>query len=67
MQQQRRFHPTAPPLDQRLTQEAERLWKEAKGTRPGIERERLVRRARQAETAARINEWLTSPGPQAPR
>ena len=61
MQQQRRFNPTAPPLDQRLIEEAQRLRKEARGTHPGIERERLIRRARQAETAARISEWLTSP------
>ena len=61
MQQQRRFNPTAPPLDQRLIEEAQRLRKEARGTHPGIERDRLIRRARQAETAARISEWLTSP------
>jgi hypothetical protein len=66
MQQQRRFNQTA-PLDQRLIQEAQRLRKEARGTHPGIERERLIRRARQTETAARISEWLTSPGLQAPR
>ena len=40
MQQQRRFNPTAPPLDQRLIEEAQRLRKEARGTHPGIERER---------------------------
>ena len=55
------------PLDQRLSQEAERLRKEAKGTPPGIERERLIRLARQAETASHMQEWLTSPGLQAPR
>jgi hypothetical protein len=67
MQQQRRFNPTAPPLDQRLIEEAQRLRKEAKGTHPGIERDRLIRRARQAETAARLSEWLASPRLQAPR
>ncbi len=67
MQQQRRFNPTAPPLDQRLIEEAQRLRKEAKGTHPGIERDRLIRRARQAETAARISEWLTPPRLQVPR
>jgi hypothetical protein len=65
-QQQRRFNPTAPPLDQRLIEEAQRLRKEARGTHPGIERERLIRRARQAETPARITEWLTSARPAAP-
>jgi hypothetical protein len=34
--------------------------------RPGIERDRLIRLARQAETAAHMHEWLTSPGLQAP-
>jgi predicted trehalose synthase len=65
MQQQRRINQTA-PLDQRLIEEAQRLRKEARGTHPGIERERLIRRARQAETAAHMQEWLTSPGLQSP-
>ena len=64
--QRRRFKQTA-PLDQRLTQEADRLRKEAQGKPPGIERERLIRRARQAETAAHIQEWLTSPGLRTPQ
>lgn len=29
-----------------------------------IERDRLIRRARQAETGSRMNRWLTSPGGQ---
>jgi len=66
MQQRRTFKQTA-PLDQRLEEQAKRLRKEAKSTPRGVEREKLIRRAREAETAARINEWLTSPGLQAPR
>jgi 3'-phosphoadenosine 5'-phosphosulfate sulfotransferase (PAPS reductase)/FAD synthetase len=50
-----------------LAEEAAKLRKEARGTPPGIERERLLRRARQAETASRMNEWLTSPGLQSPK
>lgn len=46
---QRRSFKQFAPLDQRLSQEAERLRKEATGTPPGIEREKLIRRARQAE------------------
>jgi hypothetical protein len=61
----RRFKQTA-SLEQRLTAEAERLRKEARGTPPGTERERLIRRARQAETAVHIQEWLISPGLRAP-
>jgi len=54
-------------LEGRLADEAKRLRKQAQGTPPGIERERLVRSARQAETASRMNEWLTSHGLQAPK
>jgi hypothetical protein len=53
-------------LKERLAQEAERLRQEAKGTPPGIERERMIRRARQAETALHVNEWLSSPGLKVP-
>ena len=66
MQHRRNFKQTA-PLDQRLEEQAKRLRKEAKGIPPGFEREKLIRQARQAETAAHIHEWLTSPGLQAPR
>ena len=55
------------PLDKRLEEQAKRLRKEARGTPPGVEREKLIRLARQAETASHIQEWLTSPGLQAPR
>ena len=64
--QRRRFKENA-PLNQRLTEQAERLRKEAKGTPPGIEREKLIRQARQAETASHMSEWLSSPGLQPPR
>lgn len=66
MQERRRFKQTT-PLDQRLTAEAQRLRKEAQGTPPGFTREKLIRRARQAETAAHMQEWLSSPGLQAPK
>jgi len=62
----RRFNQTE-TLEQRLSNEAVRLRKEAQGTPPGIQRERLIRRARQAETASRMTEWLTSPGLQPPK
>jgi hypothetical protein len=54
-------------LYQRLNDEAQRLRKEARGTQPGIERERLIKKARRAETASNIDEWLSSPRLQAPR
>ena len=59
------FH-TNRPLGQRLEEQAKRLRQEARGTPPGIERERLIRRARQAETASHINEWISSKGLKPP-
>jgi hypothetical protein len=45
------------PLDQRsLEQASERLRKEAPGTPPSVERDRLLQLARQAETGARMSE-----------
>jgi hypothetical protein len=66
MQQQRRGFKQIDPLDKRLAEEAQRLRQEARGTPSGVERERLIRKARQAETAFHINEWLNSPGLKAP-
>jgi hypothetical protein len=64
--QRRRFkHVMTFPDD--LTQEAERLRAEATKLAPGTERHDLERRARQAETAAHIDEWLKSPGLQPPK
>ena len=63
---QRRRFKQAEPLDERLAAESQRLRKEAQGTPPGIERNRLIRRARQADTAAQIEEWLKSPGLKSP-
>ena len=66
MQERRNFKQTA-PLNQRLEEQAKRLHKEAKGTPPGVERDKLIRQGGRAETAARVNAWLTSRGLQAPR
>ena len=46
MPEHRRFTQTI-SLEESLPEEAKRLRKQAQGTLPGIERERLVRRARQ--------------------
>ena len=63
---QRRSLKENAPLNQRLTEQAERLRKEAQGTPPGVIRNQLIRQARQAETASHIEEWLSSPGLQRP-
>jgi hypothetical protein len=64
---ERRHFTQTTSLDQRLEIEAQRLRKEARGTPPGVEREKLIRRARQVETAARIQEWFSSPELQPPK
>jgi hypothetical protein len=66
MDTRRRFKQTQ-SLEERLSEEAVKLRKEAQGTPPGIERDRLIRRARQAETASHMSEWLASPGLQPPK
>ena len=56
-----------PPLDQRLGGRAKRLRKEAQGTPPGVERDKLIRLAQQAETAVKMDEWLSLPSLRTPR
>ena len=60
MPERRRFAQTT-SLEERLAEEAKRLRKQAQGTPPGIEREHLVRRARQAETTTRMTAAFSRP------
>ncbi|QHO75995.1 hypothetical protein ACH79_28680 [Bradyrhizobium sp. CCBAU 051011] len=53
-------------LEDRLEAEAARLRAQAKLIPPGVERQRILRKARQAIIASRMSEWLTSPGLQSP-
>jgi hypothetical protein len=55
-----------PKFEDRLASEAARLREKADALPAGVERDLLLRKARQAETATRINEWLSSPGLQPP-
>jgi len=61
-----RIQPTA-PLHDRLMLEAVRLKDEAHELPPGPLRDARIRKARQAATACHVNEWLSSPGLQAPQ
>jgi len=54
------------PLKERLAKEATQLRKQAQATPPGFERALLVRKARRAEAASHMIEWLTS-APKQPR
>jgi hypothetical protein len=67
MQPQRRRLKQLQSLKQRLIEQARRLREEAKLKGPGVEREALLRKARQAETVAHIDEWLSSPGLRPPK
>jgi hypothetical protein len=64
--QRRRFKNTLTFPD-RLEKEAERFRQEAETKAPGQERDNLLRKARQAETAAHIDQWIDSPGLQPPK
>lgn len=61
MQKRRRFKQTE-TLEERLGGEVIRLREEAKALPHGAKREKLIRKARQIETASHLSEWLTSPG-----
>jgi hypothetical protein len=53
---------------ERLAEEVQRFKEAAEKEIPGsLARELLLKRARQAETASHMNEWLTSPGLQPPK
>ena len=67
MSQQRRRFKQMLSLTERLDQEAVRLHAEARKLLPGPQRESLLRKARQVETAMHVDEWLSSPGLQSPR
>lgn len=65
MFKRRRFKQTT-TLEARLALEAKQLREEAARLPPGVERDRLLKRARQDETASHMAEWLRSPGLQPP-
>jgi hypothetical protein len=51
---------------ERLKEEAERDRARAAALPPGPERDALLRKARQAETAAHADKWASSPGLRSP-
>ena len=53
-------------LQDRLALHALRLNEEAQALRPGRERDDMIRRARHAEIASHLEDWLLSPGLRAP-
>ena len=65
MKNRRRFRQTR-SLEERLADEAKRLREAAKTLPQGIERDRLLRKARLDETALQMTAWLKSPGLKPP-
>ncbi len=53
--------------EQKWHEQAEAFKREAEKLPYGREREELLRKARQLETASRINEWVSSPGLSSPK
>jgi hypothetical protein len=64
--QKRPFRKVA-SFEERLAAETQRLKTQAKASPPGTQREGLLRKARQAETASHISQWLNSPGLASPK
>ena len=67
MQQQRRRPKQTLSLQERLAAFAKEVREHAANLRPGPEKENLLRRARQADTAAHLDQWASSPGLQPPK
>ena len=65
MRQRRRSSPHS--FEQQLVAEKARLRAQLQNAPQGPERDVLVKKIRQIETASHINEWLSSPGLQPPR
>lgn len=62
----RRFKQTS-SLAERLTENIESLKSHLATVPHGPEREQIVRRIRQNETASHVEDWLKSPGLQPPK
>ena len=56
-----------PSPEQRWREQAEALKRQAEKLPYGREREELLLKARQLETASHIHEWVSSPGLSPPR
>ena len=54
-------------LQDRLTAFAQETRDKASLLPPGLEQQEMLRKARQADTAAHLDDWLNSPGLQSPK
>jgi hypothetical protein len=65
-EQRRRFRQRTKTFEEHLAEEADRFREAAQHLPRGMARELLLRRARQAETASHMSDWLRSPGLRSP-
>jgi hypothetical protein len=65
MQHRRRSVPHT--FEDRIAAEKARLETQVASLPPGPQRDALQKKVRQLETAAHINEWVSSPGLQSPK
>jgi len=65
IKRRRRFKQTV-PLEERLREQARADRDRASSLAPGPEREQLLQRARRADTASHLTDWLNSPGLRPP-
>jgi hypothetical protein len=54
-------------LEERLAEQAKQIREMAAALPPGKERDDMMQRARQAETASQINQWVSSAALLAPK
>jgi hypothetical protein len=62
-----RIKPHTTSFNDRLAKQKQRLEAEAAKAAPGPVRDGLLKRLRQLDVAARLNEWLSSPSLRTPR
>jgi hypothetical protein len=62
-----RSRPTLHLFGDRLANEKKRLEAQLAELQPGPERDQLLQKLRQLDTASHINEWLSAPGLQSPK
>jgi hypothetical protein len=62
-----RHRPTLHLFKDRIAEEKKRLQALAAELKPGLERDTILQKISQLDTAAQINEWVSSPGLRGPR
>jgi hypothetical protein len=66
MQHRRRFKQQL-TLQDRLVAWAKSVREQADKLPPGPKRDEMIRKARQADTASHLDDWINSPGLQSPK